>query len=114
MYPVLRCKSLEPQSRSWTSEKNVLEMLNVRILESRGAIDVSADEPAGETHAHEPAQSSNGLLGGPTNNDDNDAKLDIDMDAAAQEETNDMDMGFIGQLDQTPDDVASDMILMAM
>ena len=82
----------------------------------RGAIDVPADEPAGGTHAHEPAQASNGWLGGPTNNDydDNGAKLDIDMDATAQKESNDMDMGFIGQLDQTAADVASEMILMAM
>ena len=82
----------------------------------RGAIDVPAEEPAGETQAQEPAQSSNGRLGGPTNNNDDDdnVKLDIDMDATAQEEANDMDMGFIGQLDQTADDVASEMILKAM
>jgi len=81
----------------------------------RGAIDVPAEEPAGETRAQEPASSSNGWLGGPTNNDnDNDAKLDIDMDATAQEENGDMDMGFIGSLDATADDVASEMILMAM
>ena len=63
----------------------------------RGAMVVPADEPAGETHAPEPAQAANGWLGGPTNNDyDNGAKFDIDMDATAQEEPNDMDVGFIG------------------
>jgi hypothetical protein len=46
----------------------------------------------------EPAQSSNGWLGAPTNDNDDDVKLDIDTgnaDVATQEDNGDIDMGSI-------------------
>jgi len=80
---------------------------------------VPAVEPAGGTRSdiREPASSSNGLLGGPPTNNRDDVKSDIDMDnenVAAQEENEDVTMGFIGSLEPTADDFASEMILMAM
>ena len=82
-------------------------------------MDVPADEPAGETPSDRDtlpisASAANGWLGGPPTDNGDDVKLDIDMGVAAQEENGDMDMDFIGSLDPTADDVASEMILMAM
>ncbi len=69
-----------------------------------------------------PASSANGWLGGtPTENvDDNvdgNVKMDIQIDnreAGAQEENQDVTMGPIGSFKPIVDDVASEMILMAM
>ena len=84
----------------------------------RGATDVPADKLAGETRFGEPASSSNGWLGGPpTENVDANVKMDTQMDdeeAAAQEASQDVSMGFLRCLDQSADDVASEMILMAL
>ena len=63
------------------------------------------------------ASAANGWLGGPPTNDSDNVNLDIDMDnenVAAQEENEDVTMGFIGSLEPTADDFASEMILMAM